>query len=729
MDLSSSLEFGSSQLCANCSGLQLDDETLAKTTGVRCRFFDPVFEIEDSFPGLPGIEKSSQQGCGFCSLLRYTIVSNDGLQDLTYLGVPVGSGELTEMQFRARYIFFYKSGTSRPASIVLEVYAHFVSYGREETFIFAVEAPLGATASHLGVMPIPREQVLSTNSVAWIKSCLSQCDVEHAHSHISTDKRFVPTRLLDLTNDPVKLVECRTDGVYSANRPPKYAAVSYCWGSSEDAVHQLKTNTRSLPSRFSGIQNNEMTALLRDAIQAARSLSVPYLWIDSLCIIQDDTVDWEKESIVMDRVFGNAYVTLCPLSSRSCRQGFLQRDCLRASIPFISSRHPQCSGLFTVRSRRAWIRDKEEDTPSGLDSFTEDIKSSTWIRRGWTFQETALSTRIIFFGATAIHFLCPSWQRTECQQEPQNHISQIRGRDRLSNLEVGYGLIQIHTFLQKEHFLPYVYEAWKEMVSVYSKRLFTKALDILPALSGIAASVGSHIEDEYVFGLWKSRFSENLLWHCSISGTTPPRYLHELLSNLKSNVQGAPSWSWASRRHISFESYHRVAGNYVVTRAHDETHSIQFRNRVDKNPNGEIQITTSISKLPSTLHTTSDTTCGTKMLRYEARIGEEYLADCMMDYWWPQEESDKMRMILLRSAEISSTAQDEKPCESLLSDRDIATPESIGMTSFRLAYGLLIYPTEESGTYYRIGTFVSFPVEKGGLEYFRKFSVDLVSII
>ncbi|OAL55638.1 HET-domain-containing protein [Pyrenochaeta sp. DS3sAY3a] len=729
MDLSSPLEFGSSQLCANCSGLQLDDETLAEIADIRGRFFDPEFEIEDSFPGLPGIEKSSQQGCGFCALLRYTLVSNDGLQDLTYLGVPVGSGKITDMQFHASYIFSYKSGTSRPASIVLEVYAHFVSYGRQETFIFTVEAPPGATASHIGVMPIPREQVLSTNSVTWIKSCLSQCDVEHAHSHISTDKCFVPTRLLDLTNDPVKLVESRTDGVYAANRPPKYAAVSYCWGSPEDAVHQLKTDIRSLSSRCSGIQNNEMTALLRDAIQAARSLSIPYLWIDSICIIQDDAVDWEQESIVMDRVFGNAYVTLCPLSSRSCRQGFLQRDCLRASIPFNSSLHPQCSGFYTVRFRRAWIRDKEEDTPSGLDSFTEDIKGSTWIRRGWTFQEAALSTRIIFFGATAIHFLCPFWQRTECQQEPQNHISQIRRRDQTSSLEVGYGLIQLHTFFQKEHPLPCVYEAWKEMVSVYSKRLFTKASDILPALSGIAASVGSHTEDEYVFGLWKSRFSENLLWHCSISGTTPPKTLHELFSNLRFNVQGAPSWSWASRRHISFESYHRVAGNHVVTRAHDETRSIQFHNRVDENSNGKLQITTNICKLPSTLHTTPDTARGTAMLRYEVRIGEEYLADCMMDYWWPQGDSDKMRMILIRSADLSSTGQDEKRCESPLSDRDIATPESIIMTSFRLAYGLLIYPTEESHAYYRIGTFVSFPVEKGGLEYFRKFPADLISIV
>lgn len=580
-------------------------------------------------------------------------------------------------------------------------------------------------------MRIPRKQVLSTNSVAWIKSCLGKCDAEHEHSHISRNKRFVPTRLLDLRNDPVKLVECHTDSVRSVDQLPKYAAVSYCWGSPKDAAQQIRTDIGTLQSRLSGIQGNEMTPLLRDVIKTAVKLSVPYLWIDSLCIIQDDPVDWGKESIVMDRVYGNAYVTLCPLSSQSCHQGFLRRDFPRLPIPFISSRYPEYSGFYEVRFRRALIGGRGVDTPSGSNPFTEDIKSSKWIRRGWTFQEAALSTRMIFFGATSIHFLCPTWQRTECQQEPPNHISRTRRGDRLSTLEYGHGFIQIRALSHGENSIPYLYEAWKQMVSVYSKRLFTNALDTLPALSGMAAYFQSHlpVEDEYIFGSWKLRFSEHLLWNCSASSTNHPRYLDELLSQLKSRTRGAPSWSWASRHHISFNHFAHFAREYEVTETHDETRSLQFDNHVHKSFNGTIQITTNVRRLSSILHMVTLTLLPDTQ-RFDLRVDNKgYLAGCFIDYGSPEDDCENMSMVLLRSKYLPYKVKDRTPRASRLFAGDIAASESIGTATLGVAYGLIIYPAEERDTYYRIGSFISLPFEEGGLDSFKQQPVETVTII
>jgi len=162
--------------------------------------------------------------------------------------------------------------------------------------------------------------------VAWIRECLNRCDVEHLYCRESSDRHFVPKRVLDLTANPIRLVEFSANVLSPPEEPLRYAALSYCWGSAEDSSHQLKTEISSLPFRKSAIRDTEMTPLLRDAIQAARSLCIPYLWIDSLCIIQDDDVDWKTESAIKGRVL----VMHTSLSVR-CPPGPAFRDSFDAS--------------------------------------------------------------------------------------------------------------------------------------------------------------------------------------------------------------------------------------------------------------------------------------------------------------------------------------------------------------------------------------------------------------
>lgn len=68
-----------------------------------------------------------------------------------------------------------------------------------------------------------------------------------------------------------------------------------------------------------------MTPVLQDAIKTCRSLSISYLWIDALCITQDDPLDWERESASVGLIYLNAYLTICALSSDSCTGSFLDR--------------------------------------------------------------------------------------------------------------------------------------------------------------------------------------------------------------------------------------------------------------------------------------------------------------------------------------------------------------------------------------------------------------------
>jgi hypothetical protein len=164
----------------------------------------------------------------------------------------------------------------------------------------------------------------------------------------------------------------------------KYTALSYCWGPPCDVKKQYKTKQKLLKERLHAIPFIELIPVVRDAVIVARRLSIPYLWVDSLCIIQDDTMDWGNEASLMGLVYSNAYITTCSLSSSTCQNGFLGRP---------------------SQARKA---QKVES-----DEMLRDWHCSSWSNRGWTFQEENLSTRLVYFGTSRIHFCCSNRIYTE----------------------------------------------------------------------------------------------------------------------------------------------------------------------------------------------------------------------------------------------------------------------------------------------------------------------------
>lgn len=164
------------------------------------------------------------------------------------------------------------------------------------TFVCAV-----TVASWLQIPRLRREQVLCEENIQFMQQSVNKCTSECYHSVEMTD--FIPTRLLYLGPEPYSdsvrlIVTSEIIGRLSTDiKSFDYAALSYCWGSPNDGKSQLCTNKDSLEARKGGIKESSMPPVLRDAIQVCRSLSVQYLWIDSLCIIQDDITDWERERV------------------------------------------------------------------------------------------------------------------------------------------------------------------------------------------------------------------------------------------------------------------------------------------------------------------------------------------------------------------------------------------------------------------------------------------------
>ncbi|KAH8590024.1 heterokaryon incompatibility protein-domain-containing protein [Bisporella sp. PMI_857] len=141
----------------------------------------------------------------------------------------------------------------------------------------------------------------SRSSLFLAKSWIEKCQNEHSECSAVTPNVKALTRLLELSGDHVRLRSAQELEI-----TPAYATLFYCWGALQ--ILQLKQDT--LPSFKNTIPIEKLCKTFQDAIIATQTLGLKYLWIDSLCIIQDSPSDWSAESFQMAHVYGNSTVNL-----------------------------------------------------------------------------------------------------------------------------------------------------------------------------------------------------------------------------------------------------------------------------------------------------------------------------------------------------------------------------------------------------------------------------------
>lgn len=241
--------------------------------------------------------------------------------------------------------------------------------------------------AHLGLPLLP--QAASSEQFALLNLLVHHCDEEHecmsAQEHLESPTKL-PTRVIDVGNDdgePIRLVEISQESAATS----RYIALSHRWGDLSRA-QRFCTYADNIAQRKERIRYDELPASFQDAVRVTRALGVRYLWIDSLCIIQEDPDDWAAEAGRMEDVFSHAYCTIAASSASSSLVGFLGERQPRDAIML-----PTSGGALLYLA---------ED----IDDFRADVENSILSSRGWVLQERALSRRTIYFTSTQVYWEC-----------------------------------------------------------------------------------------------------------------------------------------------------------------------------------------------------------------------------------------------------------------------------------------------------------------------------------
>lgn len=340
-------------------------------------------------------------------------------------------------------------------------------------------------------------------SVSIIREWLQQCTTEHTMCHSASD--FSPRRTLCLQKNGTAYVSDHGDD----RTVVRYACLSHRWSEQTKAA-SIMAKTMAMYTNPFNIQ--QLPQLFQDAIAVTLALGIEHIWIDCLCIIQDDPEDWEKEASAMASIYENATFTIAATSCNGCEDTLFQQRPLPASTQITTWKgdpvtlRPQIPHPWTIRKDQGYVRN--------LDS-TQEGDDFPLLSRGWVFQEHLLSRRYIHFGKNELLFECGECVWCECQ----------------SRLAYNRHSLSLYPPSQR-------HQDWPEIVQTYQDHKFTYPTDRLPALAGVAKRYHRLLGGSYISGHWFERMNETLGWYCMD--------MDDVGKTERQKTGGLPTWSWMS---------------------------------------------------------------------------------------------------------------------------------------------------------------------------------------
>lgn len=351
----------------------------------------------------------------------------------------------------------------------------------------------------------------------WISECSSN------HMECRAAKSFYyPKRLIDLghadrTQEP-KLVETKS----IVETALSYTTLSHCWGN-PDISHPPKTTRFNYCSYLQQISMDHIPQTYMDAIKITLALGIRYIWIDSLCIIQDDAADWEAEASSMAAIFENSFLTIAATSSIDSREGcFIEMtnknlQYAMATQSFNNLGEGRASSNFSLRSQ---IAERSMLWTAALN------------QRGWTLQELALSPRTVHFTRDQLFWQCREVFTSEDGAIMSRSFDSLPNWPRLYNdhFDISRKPYSFSGSFNSSNF-------WWRLAQDYSTRLLTYSHDKLAAVAGIIKHIETRTGNISVLGLWKETLYSDLCWVMA-----PARSFED------SRLKNIPSWTWLSAK-------------------------------------------------------------------------------------------------------------------------------------------------------------------------------------
>lgn len=294
----------------------------------------------------------------------------------------------------------------------------------------------------------------------------------HDPSCSMTEHPWLPKRVLSLGSSTTDVHLLELD----VRSRCQYVALSYCWGTESP---QSSSTRETIASYRQNIPWDTLPSVFQDAIKVTQRLGLKFLWIDALCIQQDDRSDWEHHAAEMADIYGNATLTISAASSSD------------PSRSFLSQKSPlDTASIDIVHSDVASTKVTARKMPYGLHSANRHDPVDS---RAWTYQETYLSRHTLLFTAHEIQWRCQTLLACEC-------LTTAFNRPILSKPD--------------QVTLP----DWFRVVSEYSQRSFTYKSDRLPAITGIAKTFDKTFRQvagssTYVVGNWREHMIPCLHWN------------------------------------------------------------------------------------------------------------------------------------------------------------------------------------------------------------------------
>jgi Heterokaryon incompatibility protein (HET) len=313
----------------------------------------------------------------------------------------------------------------------------------------------------------------------------------------------------------------------SGEQVKEWVTLSHCWGKEQP----LKTTMQTITDHERGLPLTELPKLFHDAIWITRKLGYRYLWIDSLCIIQECKEDWVRESSNMRNIYKHSVITISADNCRDSRDNILDNHdaVLVEYLPLgcNSSKEGFQSQMYAFSAKK-WE-----------DSHNSDYKLLG--SRAWALQEEILSPRTLYWTPSQVVWNCRCATRSE--ENPTEHQTKyFKGTEWYPTKVISLSSERLETVRQQmlkgeknseDKLACDPLQLWYYLVMQFCTRKITYEQDSFPAISGLAKEVQRHTGFDYYAGLWAQDLHNALLWSTEGHAALPSTYV-------------APSWSWAS---------------------------------------------------------------------------------------------------------------------------------------------------------------------------------------